>query len=427
MSKICLLLKYYDEKRYFEYCCGSHKNAFISNINSRVMVPNFRSKTQTLIELVQNIINKVDISKSNEPLSLFQLLCLDLSPCLAKIIIQIFVNLFNNKNLYLKFKAGELAENSKSQFDDIVINLLSRSLPDVKSDVLHLIAVAKKNKKLEDEFIDGINYNINLSDAFYLSSQLNTTNTPNIIKKLSSHCANKIKHIDDGSTCDEFGDGKSLILSKSYFSTYAIGIYNSLFHILLNRPTENYSKASDLKLNDTDNIFNERIIEVLINFVTFCNDDYFTTKLNNDLNILFEKNLNNCYILYSNKILYNWTIVNMYKRFQSTDENEKISFIFNIYSILLSEEQISEIISYGTLVEEEIIEEKDGYFEGTYKNEEFRKPADYYDEGETDFYFVSTDSEHMTARWIHKENGELTLREYNFNLQQIEELYDYYH
>ena len=76
---------------------------------------------------------------------------------------------------------------------------------------------------------------------------------------------------------------------------------------------------------------------------------------------------------------------------------------------------------------EEIIEEKDGYFEGTYKNEGFRKPADYYDEGETDFYFVSTDSEHMTARWIHKENGELTLREYNFNLQQIEELYDYYH
>lgn len=326
MSKICLLLKYYDEKRYFEYCCENHKNAFISNINSRVMVPNFRSKTHTLIELVQNIINKVDISKSNEPLSLFQLLCLDLSPCLAKIIIQIFVNLFNNKNLYLKFKAGELAENSKSQFDDIVINLLSRSLPDVKSDVLHLIAVAKKNKKLEDEFIDGINYNINLSDAFYLSNQLNTTNTPNIIKKLSSHCANKIKHIDDGSTCDEFGDGKSLILSKNYFSTYAIGIYNSLFHILLNRPTENYSKASDLKLNDTDNIFNERIIEVLINFVTFCNDDYFTTKLNNDLNILFEKNLNNCYILYSNKILYNWTIINMYKGFQSTNKNEQQLF-----------------------------------------------------------------------------------------------------
>lgn len=117
----------------------------------------------------------------------------------------------------------------------------------------------------------------------------------------------------------------------------------------------------------------------------------------------------------------------MLKEERCTDENEKISFFFNIYSILLSEEQISEIISYGTLVEEEIIEEKDGYFEGTYKNEEFRKPADYYDEGETDFYFVSTDSEHMTARWIHKDNGELTLREYNFNSHQVEELYDYYH
>ena len=214
MSKICLLLKYYDEKRYFEYCCDEHKNAFIYSVNSRTMVPNFKSKTKTLIELVQNILNKVDISKSNEPLTLFQILCLDISPCLAKIVIQIFIGLFTNKNLYLKFKAGELADNSKSNFDDIVINLLSRCLPDVKSDVLHLIAVAKKNKKLDDDFIDGIYHNINLSDAIYIKriiDEKNTNEYNNTKKNLALHST---KYIKSNIECNHCDNEKTCIISQ---------------------------------------------------------------------------------------------------------------------------------------------------------------------------------------------------------------------
>ena len=326
MSKICLLLKYYDEKRYFEYCCDEHKNAFIYSVNSRTMVPNFKSKTKTLIELVQNILNKVDISKSNEPLTLFQILCLDISPCLAKIVIQIFIGLFTNKNLYLKFKAGELADNSKSNFDDIVINLLSRCLPDVKSDVLHLIAVAKKNKKLDDDFIDGIYHNINLSDAFYINRIIDDKNTNeynNTIKNLALHCT---KYIKSNIECNHCDNEKTCIISQSYLSSNHIKIYNTLFELLLNKPKASYSNKEDLKLSENDNIFNERIIEVIINYISYINVKDLTHKLCRDLRSLFTKNYNNCYILYSNKILYNFTISNMYQRYKSSDSIDKEIF-----------------------------------------------------------------------------------------------------
>ena len=64
MSKICLLLRFYDKDRYIKYCCKKHANLFeLSEVEKDVMDPDMNTKVGKLFETIQLYINKL----SNEP------------------------------------------------------------------------------------------------------------------------------------------------------------------------------------------------------------------------------------------------------------------------------------------------------------------------------------------------------------------------
>ena len=353
ISKICLLLKYYDEKRYFEYCCEEHKNAFINGLNTKTMVPNLEKKTETLIRLVQEIMNKVDTGKSNETIILFQILSLDLSPCLTKIILNIIINLFCNKNLYLKFRNEVIADNTKSSFDDIIKNLLIRNLPDVKSHIIYLLTLAKKNKKLDDDFIDELNYNINYTKAFYISNpHIDNDFTQNDVFALAKLCAEKVQmqvtadNVEYQNKSEAFlSKDNCCVFNEEYLNKTYVPIYKALMQLLLNKPHELYKTNEEMILQETDNIYNEKVVEILINFVLTSKQKDLNEKLNKDLNILFTKNYNNCYNIYSNKILNYWTINNMYSNFNHDNGDGDV----NLFTLAKS---INENIYINTILQD---------------------------------------------------------------------------
>ena len=365
ISKICLLLKYYDEKRYFEYCCEEHKNAFISGLNTKTMNPNLEKKTETLIHLVQAIMNKVDPGKSKETIILFQILCLDLSPCLTKIIVGIIINLFCHTNLYLKFRNEVIADNTKSSFDDIITCLLMRNLPDVKSHIIYLLTLAKKNKKLDDEYIDELNYHINYNKAFYISNPyIDSEFTESDVAALAKLCAEKVQmkitndNVEYQSKSEVFlSKDNCCIFNEEYLNKTYLPIYKTLMQLMLNRPHESYKTNDEMVLQETDNIYNEKVVEILINFVLTSKEKELNEKLNKDLNVLFIKNYNNCYNIYSNKILNYWTIHNMYNNFNSNSNSDSTLFKLaksineNIYiNTILQDRKYKKVLqSYPTM------------------------------------------------------------------------------
>ena len=145
ISKICLLLRFYDEKRYNEYCCNEHAKIFSktkNNLNEKeekikVMDPDMGKKVDKLFDTIQIYINKLDTDKD---INLYKLLCLDISPCLQNKIIQVYINHFtfeipkNKKKTTLK----NLLENN---YIEITEYALSISLLDVRIQLLSLFKI----------------------------------------------------------------------------------------------------------------------------------------------------------------------------------------------------------------------------------------------------------------------------------------------
>ena len=86
MNTICLILRFYDKNKYNELCCKNHLNMFKKEFsdNCNVMEPSMEQKLKYIWKIIDLIINS---QKPNWVLSLFKLLMLDISPCLAKFII----------------------------------------------------------------------------------------------------------------------------------------------------------------------------------------------------------------------------------------------------------------------------------------------------------------------------------------------------
>jgi hypothetical protein len=113
ISKICLLLRFYDEKRYNEYCCNAHAQMFSKQKNNSnllekedkipIMNPEMSDKVDKLFDTIQIYINKLPID-DNETINLYKLLALDISPCLQKKIIQVYINHFLSANIPLQKK-----------------------------------------------------------------------------------------------------------------------------------------------------------------------------------------------------------------------------------------------------------------------------------------------------------------------------------
>ena len=149
INRLCLILRFYDRNKYTEMCCQEHLNMIKDEYvgSKKIMNPTMSQKLSNLKNIMDLII---DSQEPKSAVSLFKLLTLDLSPCLVKFILNIFINVFeSNKNEEWKQKFVDQLLQSK--YEVIVINTFIHSLPDIRIHLLkfvfqvHLRLISSKN------------------------------------------------------------------------------------------------------------------------------------------------------------------------------------------------------------------------------------------------------------------------------------------
>ena len=152
ISKIINILLHYDKERYSKYCCKNHAEYF--NDNKEVMSPELTERIQSLIDLLKELFNKyikefkkcLDDNKTNKNFNinktnliignklskLFEILTFDISPCLQKIILNLFFDLKKDSK-YLNYL------NKDYKIIYILLYLVKTSLFDIKIDAFNFI------------------------------------------------------------------------------------------------------------------------------------------------------------------------------------------------------------------------------------------------------------------------------------------------
>ena len=177
INRLCLILRFYDRNKYTEMCCQEHLNMIKDEFvgSKKIMNP-------TMTQKLSNIKNLMDlIIESQEPknaVSLFKLLTLDLSPCLVKFILNIFIHAFEtNKNENWKDKFVDQLLQSK--YEVIVANTFLHSFPDIRIDILkfvyqvHLKLISTKNTNTFNTFEKMIKSCLLPDQMFYCKSSSN--------------------------------------------------------------------------------------------------------------------------------------------------------------------------------------------------------------------------------------------------------------
>ena len=176
LSKIYLLLRFYDEKKYEEYCCKKHAELFKTKVDEnkennnidqnedlKIMNPKRNVKINKLFEIISLFFNK--FYKEIEIVNLYKLLSLDISPCLQKKIIESYMTLLTNKTAK-KEKEIIIKNLLNNNFLEISEYVLSISLLDVRIEILKLLKLILHNDS-------------NLVKE-YISTKLNSLNYSNI-------------------------------------------------------------------------------------------------------------------------------------------------------------------------------------------------------------------------------------------------------
>ena len=185
INRLCLILRFYDRNKYSEICCEEHLNEIKPEYvgSKKVMNPNMLQKLSNLKNIMDLIIGSQDPKNA---ISLFKLLTLDLSPCLVKFILNIFIHALKSKSnddnevnnqkekndkknkKDKKSKNENNIQNDKidekeqwkekfveqllqSKYEVIIVNTFIHSLPDVRIELLkfvyqvHLRLILTKN------------------------------------------------------------------------------------------------------------------------------------------------------------------------------------------------------------------------------------------------------------------------------------------
>ena len=139
-TKICLLLRIYDKKKYEKYCCYKHaclfNNGDIDKNQNNIFYPEMNYKVGKLFEIIQLYIdNNVEDTQIND---IFKLLSLDLSPCLQKKIIQLYISHFSNPEIQEEQKIKTLNNLLENNYIELSEYALKVSLLDVRTEIVKL-------------------------------------------------------------------------------------------------------------------------------------------------------------------------------------------------------------------------------------------------------------------------------------------------
>ena len=294
MSKICLLLRFYDENRYNEYCCSSHAKLFISNNKNNnlnknemgVMNPDMNVKTDKFFDIIQLYVDKIDMS--DEEINLFKLLSLDLSPCLQKKIINIYIKHFSNQSVPDNIKSKTIQNLINNNFYDIFEYVLSISLIDIRIELFNLLNILLKD------------YN-----------KIINTKLPSNMKNINDFIGENVlpeQLIVEVTNDNKSSNTKSKLISKTeYLSKYfnkteyekqIENLWKLLKSLIFKNRGEPNKKTKKLEIN-----------ELFINFCIYFVSKNIITNYIYEFLLLIEENfkkkeIDNLYVLYESFYLY---------------------------------------------------------------------------------------------------------------------------
>ena len=194
INRLCLILRFYDRNKYTEMCCQEHLNMIKEEYmgSKKVMSPTMSQKLSNLKNIMDLII---DSQEPKSAVSLFKLLTLDLSPCLVKFILNIFINAFeSNKNEQWKQKFVDQLLQSK--YEVIVINTFVHSLPDIRIHLLkfifqvHLRLISTNNTNNFKNFEKMIKTCLLPDKMFYCKTPSSSSNKPGQNNNLNNKNSN---------------------------------------------------------------------------------------------------------------------------------------------------------------------------------------------------------------------------------------------
>ena len=335
IKKICLLLRLFDEKRYNEYCCKKHADIFKDNNNTDdegedtnydlpVMEPEMDIRLNELFKIIQIYIDK--FCEEEQTMNLFQLLSLDLSPCLQKKIVLVYLNYFGNKKIDLNTKLKSFDFLAKNNFIEIIEYVFSISLLDIRVEILSLFKIFFDNKDLKHRLQkymgseeSGMNNFYIFISEYLLPEHLyveidEKKNTPDeislddLLKKNMG--SNKIKELTPLSN----------FFNKKLYEKEVNNIWNVLLKWILYKvqaPSNFVVKKKDKEFNNIHNF----IVDFCITFTSKSPFNYIDLFMLTIVSYFKDESIPNREILYTNKNLYPWLIETIFN-FHNSEYND---------------------------------------------------------------------------------------------------------
>ena len=364
-ERFCRILRFYDKERYELYCCQYHANLFSKTLNfqsnnkeqnqeNNIIKPDLNKILEFLIQIIQIYINKLiykkqiekanklqseNDEKSKKNMSLYQLLSLDISPCLQKSIIQIYINHF-------KMDDSKIPKNSKittfnylmeNDFIEITEYVMSISFIDVRIKLIDLFIIIIDNyfEKLFDyenerfkNFIQFIGENICPKDLKIALDSISTKDDINIDKNSVMNNYSNNDQIKRKANTITNKEKKGNFFSEIYLKPKnLVKYFNTTIYeketSILNQILVNWigSKENKQKMN------NPIIIDLFINFGKHLSFDYIeklSIYLTNALMDEINNNKNNNSPFEDKANIYYWIIDTIFY-FKIYDKSKQIA------------------------------------------------------------------------------------------------------
>jgi hypothetical protein len=153
-----MIIRYYDENRYNEFCCDKHADLFKPNelkeneeYKPNIMKPELDTRVDKFFAIVELYIEK--INSEEEIVDFYKVLLLDLNPCLQKRIITVFYNYFSKDKIPVVERKKMLDNLLKNNMLEISEYALIISILDVRTEILKLFKLILDNKDLSEIYL----------------------------------------------------------------------------------------------------------------------------------------------------------------------------------------------------------------------------------------------------------------------------------
>mgnify|MGYP002857715630 FL=1 len=317
-TKICMIIRYYDENRYNEYCCTKHANLFKPNeikenedYKPKIMKPEMDIMLDKFFGIVSLYIEK--ISDKEKIVDIYKLLLMDLNPCLQKMIISLFYNYFSKNKIPISDKKKLLEILLKNNMLDISEYVLIISILDVRIEILKLFQLINSDKDLSDIYTK------------YVTNMKGENGHKDIHKFFGDNS------LPDKIIINEGKENNKLI---NYFNleTYEKDL-DSLWNYLTNwltyksNPVQtNLSKSVKVEIkpnNIKSNLYiSETYLEYCLLFISKAPEKFVDLFISILFSFFKDQTINNRIILYENEHIYPWIIQTIFYFYNKENENQ---------------------------------------------------------------------------------------------------------